>query len=121
MTSEGKKSGGRLPGTPNRRNANVRHIIDDNVDFNKVIAAMYKLAIGVKVLRTTDDGREVYLKPPDPQAAKLLLAYRYGIPKQEIAISATAEPITGFNILPPGVYTEIEISAEDKSKQEDKR
>lgn len=81
----GKKTGGRKKGSLNKATSTIKELLDSNVDFNVVIGKLYELAQGVEVEKSVGDGETiVYEEKPDVNAARALLAYRYGQPKQEI-------------------------------------
>lgn len=93
MTKDGQKSGGRRKGTPNKATAEIREILDEEVDFNTLVSKLFELVEGVSIEKYTPDGAIVYQEKPDAYAAKILLEYRYGKPLQTVnqntVISAT--------------------------------
>ena len=97
----GKREGaGRPAGGVNRATQEIKNIIDESVDFYEVIGKIMELVKGVSVVQNTPDGPIVYERPPDSNAAKLLLEYRFGKPKQQMDVSIdTLEP-TIINIVP---------------------
>lgn len=67
MKGGARPGAGRRKGTKNKATEDVKKLIDENVDFNMIIQGLYKLAKG-----------------GDTYAAKTLLEYRYGKPKQPV-------------------------------------
>lgn len=71
--AEGKKTGGRAPGTPNKATADARRAIALFVDENahRLTEWLDKVAEGVKVQEQTEDGEivEKYVVPPNPAKA----------------------------------------------------
>lgn len=90
--AKGKKTGGgSRKGVPNKSTAEVKEIMDSIVEWNVVVEKMYSLVKGIMVQKTNEKDGTVYVedKEPNVQAAKLLLEYRFGKPKEQIDIKAT--------------------------------
>lgn len=64
-----KRYGGRQKGSVNKSKSDVKEILDNVVDFEKLFEKLYDLAMG---------------KKQDTAAAKILLEYRFGKPLQSI-------------------------------------
>ena len=85
--AEGKKTGGRVAGTPNKATNEARQAIASFVDGNahRLTEWLDQVANGVKVLEMTDDGDvlEKYVVPPNPAKAFDMFqsVVEYHIPK----------------------------------------
>jgi antitoxin (DNA-binding transcriptional repressor) of toxin-antitoxin stability system len=85
--AEGKKTGGRVAGTPNKATNEARQAIASFVDGNahRLTEWLDQVANGVKVLEITDDGEpiEKYVVPPNPAKAFDMFqsVVEYHIPK----------------------------------------
>lgn len=91
MANGGKRAGaGRKPGIPNKSTKEIRDILSESVDFSVVAEKMYELVKGVQVQKTNDKDGTVYIedKEPNVAAAKLLLEYGYGKPKEQIDVTS---------------------------------
>ena len=89
--AKGKKTGGRKPGSRNKATAEIRDIIQRNVDFDVLTSKMMELVEGVTVRGSREDGTVYEIdKEPSVPAAKLLLEYGYGKPKEVIELDAGA-------------------------------
>lgn len=85
---KGKKTGGRRAGTPNRVNQEIKDLLNARVDFGAVVDRLFELTQGVEVEQTGSDGESrIFSKPPDANAAKILLEYGFGKPSQSIEVS----------------------------------
>jgi len=83
-----KKTGGRKSGVHNKATAEIKDIIDHVVYLNVVAKKLYELTQGVSVRETKRNGEvDVYDKPPDANAAKTLLEFRFGKPAQSMSIT----------------------------------
>lgn len=89
MPSGGPREGsGRKVGSKNKATLEIKDILDECVDFKELVGKLLELANGVSVLKKTVTGMElVYQNPPDSNAAKILMEYRFGKPQQSIAHS----------------------------------
>lgn len=101
MAKGGKRNGaGRKAGIPNKSTLEIKEIFAQEVDFRVVARKMFELAKGVAVKETGPDGQtEIYTKEPNVPAAKLLLEYGHGKPKEVIELDAganTAEIVKMF-------------------------
>ena len=71
--AEGRKTGGRAPGTPNKATADARQAIAAFVDGNahRLTEWLDQVAAGVKVQEQTAEGEivEKYVVPPNPAKA----------------------------------------------------
>lgn len=70
--AEGKKTGGRVAGTPNKATMEARQAIGAFVDGNahRLTEWLDQVAAGVKVTEMTEDGpMEKYVVPPNPAKA----------------------------------------------------
>lgn len=71
--AEGRKTGGRAPGTPNKATQEARQAIASFVDGNahRLTEWLDQVAAGVKVQEQTEDGEivEKYIVPPNPAKA----------------------------------------------------
>ena len=71
--AEGRKTGGRAPGTPNKATQEARQAIAAFVDGNahRLTEWLDQVAAGVKVQEQTEDGEivEKYVVPPNPAKA----------------------------------------------------
>jgi hypothetical protein len=71
--AEGRKTGGRAPGTPNKATQEARQAIASFVDGNahRLTEWLDQVAAGVKVQEQTEDGEivEKYVVPPNPAKA----------------------------------------------------
>lgn len=85
--AEGKKTGGRVAGTPNKATNEARQAIASFVDGNahRLTEWLDQVANGVKVIEQTDDGDvlEKYVVPPNPAKAFDMFqsVVEYHIPK----------------------------------------
>ena len=85
--AEGKKTGGRVAGTPNKATNQARQAIASFVDGNshRLTEWLDQVANGVKVIEQTDDGEvlEKYVVPPNPAKAFDMFqsVVEYHIPK----------------------------------------
>lgn len=85
--AEGKKTGGRQAGTPNKATNEARRAIASFVDGNahRLTEWLDQVANGVKVIEQTDDGEvlEKYVVPPNPAKAFDMFqsVVEYHIPK----------------------------------------
>jgi hypothetical protein len=85
--AEGKKTGGRVAGTPNKATNEARQAIASFVDGNahRLTEWLDQVANGVKVLEMTEDGEplEKYVVPPNPAKAFDMFqsVVEYHIPK----------------------------------------
>jgi hypothetical protein len=85
--AEGKKTGGRVAGTPNKATNDARQAIASFVDGNahRLTEWLDQVANGVKVIEQTDDGDvlEKYVVPPNPAKAFDMFqsVVEYHIPK----------------------------------------
>jgi hypothetical protein len=85
--AEGKKTGGRQAGTPNKATNEARQAIASFVDGNahRLTEWLDQVANGVKVIEQTDDGDilEKYVVPPNPAKAFDMFqsVVEYHIPK----------------------------------------
>jgi hypothetical protein len=85
--AEGKKTGGRVAGTPNKATNEARQAIASFVDGNahRLTEWLDQVANGVKVIEQTDDGEvlEKYVVPPNPAKAFDMFqsVVEYHIPK----------------------------------------
>jgi hypothetical protein len=85
--AEGKKTGGRVAGTPNKATNDARQAIASFVDGNahRLTEWLDQVANGVKVLEMTEDGEplEKYVVPPNPAKAFDMFqsVVEYHIPK----------------------------------------
>jgi hypothetical protein len=86
--AEGKKTGGRVAGTPNKASAEARHAISLFVDQNahRLTGWLDQVAEGVKVEVLDDEGNQVgheYVVPPNPAKAFDMFqsVVEYHIPK----------------------------------------
>lgn len=98
MTKNGEKSGGRKKGTPNKVTAEIREILDQEVDFETVVSKLFELVEGVSIEKYTSEGAIVYQEKPDAFAAKLLLEYRFGKPIQTVNQNTTIVAPQTFEI-----------------------
>ncbi len=88
---KGKKTGGRKPGSKNKETLQLKEILDSTVDFSVVAQKLYELTQGVTVQKETQDGPRIYEEKPDAYAARTLIEFRYGKPKQQIEQHNTGE------------------------------
>jgi hypothetical protein len=89
--AKGKKTGGRKAGTPNKSTLEIKGIIDSEVDFSVVVSKMYELVKGVEVQGTNRDGTTYAIDlQPNPSAARILLEYRFGKPREVIELDTGA-------------------------------
>jgi len=85
--AEGKKTGGRVAGTPNKATNEARQAIASFVDGNahRLTEWLDQVANGVKVIEQTEDGEvlEKYVVPPNPAKAFDMFqsVVEYHIPK----------------------------------------
>ena len=80
-----EKGESRRKGKPNKSTQEIKDIIDANVDFNVVIQKMVELIKGVEVQGTNKNGTTYLMDlQPNTFAAKLLLEYRFGKPKETV-------------------------------------
>lgn len=86
---KGKKTGGRTRGVKNKSCSEIKTLLDSNVDFNLVVKKLFELTQGVKVQK----GEGYYLMPPDAQAAKILLEYRFGKAMQQMDVTSDGKAI----------------------------
>lgn len=95
MSLGGKREGaGRKAGIPNKSTQEIREILDESVDFVQVVSRLFELSQGVAVQETTfEEGKVVYEKEPNTNAAKILLEYRFGKPKQQVDLQVTESTI----------------------------
>lgn len=98
MTKNGEKSGGRKKGTPNKSTAEIKELLDEEVDFGVVISKLFELVEGVSLEKQTMEGAIVYQEKPDAYAAKILLEYRYGKPVQTVNQNTTVTTPQKFKI-----------------------
>lgn len=90
----GKREGaGRKVGSPNKTTQEIRDILAESVDFVEVVDKVMQLVRGVTVQQQTADGPIVYERPPDVNAAKLLMEYAFGKPKQQMDVKVDTNPI----------------------------
>jgi hypothetical protein len=82
---KGERRGGRSKGKGNKSTQEIKDIIDANVDFNIVVQKMFELVEGIEVKGTNKDSTTYLMDlQPNPLAAKLLLEYRFGKPRETI-------------------------------------
>lgn len=79
-----KTGGGSRKGIPNKSTAEIKELLDEQVDFGVVISKLYELAQGVESEKFSMGEEIVYTEKPDANAAKILLEYRFGKPLQTI-------------------------------------
>ena len=91
MNNTGKKFGGRKAGTPNKSKLEIRELLDLSVDFASIVGKLYELSQGVAV--KVKGKAIVYDVAPDPTAAKILLEYRYGRPRQRLELNDEPETV----------------------------
>jgi len=84
MAKRKKTGGGSRKGKPNKSTQEIREIIQSTVDFAVLTDKMFQLVKGVEV--SGDDGT-VYSQAPNVNAAKLLLEYGYGKPKEVVDLN----------------------------------
>lgn len=84
MAKNGEKTGGRKKGTPNKSTAEIKEILDREVDFEVVVSKLFELVEGVESEKYSGGESIVYQEKPDSYAAKILLEYRFGKPLQTI-------------------------------------
>lgn len=90
----GKREGaGRPAGGVNKATQEIKDILAQSVDFVEVVDKMMQLVRGVSVAQNTSDGPIVYERPPDVNAAKLLMEYAFGKPKQQMDVKVDTNPI----------------------------
>lgn len=89
------KSGGREKGVLNKNSNGIKELLDSRVDFNLIIDKLIELVVGVEVQTFNSNGQPViYSKPPDSQAAKILLEYRFGKPTQSVDFGGNSFVLT---------------------------
>jgi len=95
----GKKTGGgsRL-GSPNKSTAEIKELLDREVDFGVVISKLYELSQGVESEKFSMGDSIIYQEKPDAYAAKILLEYRYGKPVQTVNQNTTVTSPQKFKI-----------------------
>ncbi len=82
-----RKGAGRKKGGKNQRTLEVITLLDQCVDFKELIYKLVELVEGIDVEESIGKEKIIYTKPPDSYAAKLLLEYRFGKPKQSNEIT----------------------------------
>lgn len=93
MASKGAKKGEkRRAGKPNKSTKEIKDILHQEVDFSIVAQKMFELVKGVEIQKTNEKDGSVYYedKEPNVSAAKLLLEYGFGKPKEQIEVSSPA-------------------------------
>ena len=74
---------GRPKESLNKKTIDIKNILDKVVDWDVIANSLYDLATGYKAKNPTNGS--IYDKPPNPDAIKLLLEYRFGKPAQPIS------------------------------------
>lgn len=90
MSTKGAKKGeSRRKGIPNKSTQEIKEILSKEVDFAVVARKMFELVKGVMVEKKNEKDGTVYYedKEPNVAAAKLLLEYGYGKPKEQIDVN----------------------------------
>lgn len=89
MSAKGAKKGeSRRKGIPNKSTQEIKDILSKEVDFAVVARKMFELVEGVTVKESDGKGGvNVYEKEPNVAAAKLLLEYGFGKPKEQIDVN----------------------------------
>ena len=82
----GKKYGGREKGTPNKATQDIKEILNEVVDFGKVVGTLYKMSLA-----------------GDSPASKILLEYGFGKQKQKMDLKV--EEFTPPQIILDGTAT----------------
>jgi len=100
MTSDGKKTGGRVKGSVNTK-VKKRRILEANAmkhlknkilsNWTELFEAQLLLATGVKVQKTIGDKEVVFTKPPDAMAGQYLMNTVVGKPKETHNVNSTVQ------------------------------
>lgn len=95
--AKGKKTGGgSRKGKRNKSTQELKEILEREVDFAVVIRKLLELVEGVEVQEDSKDGKGgtfIYTKEPSVPAAKLLLEYGFGKPKEYLDVTSDGEKI----------------------------
>ena len=83
-----QKTGGRKKGKPNKVTQEIREIVQSSVDFTVLVNKMFELVKGLEVVGDDKNEDTTYIQPPNVNAAKLLLEYGFGKPKEVIELDA---------------------------------
>jgi hypothetical protein len=91
--AKGIKTGGRQKGKLNKSTIDVKAMIDavgkKHGGLKVVIGKLYEMAIGIEVQDKTPLGiTTVYSEPPNVNAAKILMEYRFGKPQQTVDLKS---------------------------------
>ena len=109
--AKGGKTGGRQKGTPNKATADMKTLLDREVDFSTLFSKLFELVEGITVQEVNKKGEAVtYTLPPDIRAAEMLLLYRFGKPVQGVDITTA-----GDKLMPPIIGLIIEQPTQDES------
>lgn len=126
---QGKKTGGRKPGTPNKRTLFLREAIEEANKLEKqgkldgltrVLQSMIRKANGVLVTETRDGEERVYRQAPDPAAANVILGYAFGRPKETMAFEVappedgSANPDEGVVFAVPTFLVKAKITPKEE-------
>lgn len=99
-----KTGGGSRKGKPNKATQDIKDILNNVVDFNIVVGKLYELTNGITVMEHDSKGNpNIYDKQPDSAAAKILLEYGFGKPKQTMDLKV--EEFTPPQIILDGTAT----------------
>jgi hypothetical protein len=83
-----REKAGRKKGIPNKSTQEIKEILSKEVDFAVVARKMFELVKGVTVREADGKGGvNVYEKEPNVAAARLLLEYGFGKPKEQIDVN----------------------------------
>jgi len=88
-----KTGGGNRKGKPNKSTLDIKNLIDSagkkHGGIKTIVHKLYEMAMGVEVKDVANDGTTtVYSEPPNVNAAKILMEYRFGKPQQTVDLKS---------------------------------
>lgn len=126
--ANGRKTGGRGRGTPNKDRKDLAKIIERAIPTEERMNLLAEVARGVTVQVTNSQGSvKIYIRPPDAKAIEQLNAYQYGKPAQRYEIAESDEDQNVNVVLIPSGMTSVRKNDEStgdtpqKKKNEQKR